>query len=75
MAPGILVTGLRPDKPLEFVVRKLNRFDHAVGELGATVEHLFGIISFMALPVIPELKLTDQGLVDVNRFDIVELFI
>jgi adenine deaminase len=32
-------------------------------------------LSFLALPVIPELKLTDRGLVDVNRFEIVPLFV
>jgi adenine deaminase len=32
-------------------------------------------LSFMALPVIPNLKLTDKGLVDVNRFDFVPLFV
>ena len=32
------------------------------------------ILSFLALPVIPELKLTDKGLVDVNQFKIVPLF-
>ncbi len=31
-------------------------------------------LSFMALSVIPELKLTDLGLVDVNQFKIVDLF-
>jgi adenine deaminase len=31
-------------------------------------------LSFLALPVIPELKLTDRGLVDVNKFDFVPLF-
>ena len=32
------------------------------------------LLSFLALPVIPELKLTDRGLVDVNRFEQVPLF-
>jgi len=33
------------------------------------------ILSFLALPVIPKLKLTDRGLVDVDSFDFTELFI
>jgi len=32
-------------------------------------------LSFMALPVIPELKITDRGLVDVTRFEIIPLFV
>jgi adenine deaminase len=32
-------------------------------------------LSFLALPVIPELKLTDRGLVDVQRFEHVDLFV
>jgi adenine deaminase len=33
------------------------------------------ILSFLALPVIPELRLTDLGLVDVNKFAVVPLFV
>jgi len=33
----------------------------------------FAVLSFLALPVIPELKLTDKGLVDVERGEFVEL--
>jgi len=32
-------------------------------------------LSFLALPVIPALKITDKGLVDVNKFDFVSIFI
>jgi adenine deaminase len=32
-------------------------------------------LSFLALPVIPSLKLTDRGLVDVDHFEIVDLFV
>jgi len=38
------------------------------------VEHPFMYLSFLALPVIPELKLTDKGLVDVLKFSFVDLF-
>jgi adenine deaminase len=36
--------------------------------------NLFIRISFLALPVIPELRITNRGLVDVNKFDFVELY-
>jgi adenine deaminase len=42
--------------------------------MGCTLEEPFMALSFLALPVIPELKITDKGLVDVTRFEIVPLF-
>ncbi len=53
-------------------VRELNR---AVASLGCSLSSPFSTISFLALPVIPELKITDHGLVDVGRFEVVDLFI
>lgn len=69
------VAGLMSDKPLDHVVKRLKEIDRTVKELGATIEHPFGALSFLALPVIPELKLTDKGLVDVKQFKIVDLFV
>jgi adenine deaminase len=43
--------------------------------LGSTLYDPFMALSFMALSVIPSLKLTDLGLVDVDRFELVDLFI
>lgn len=47
----------------------------AAAELGSPLHDPFMAMSFMALEVIPKLKLTDMGLVDVERFDFVELFV
>ncbi len=69
------VAGLMSDKPLDHVVRRLKKIDQAVRKLGVTAVHPFGVLSFLALPVIPELKLTDRGLVDVKRFRFVNLFV
>ncbi len=69
------VAGLMSDKPLGFVVKRLEAVDGAAKRLGVKIEHPFGILSFLALPVIPELKLTDKGLVDVKQFRIVDLFV
>jgi adenine deaminase len=69
------VAGLMSGKPLDHVVQRLEQIDRAVKDLGVTVEHPFGVLSFLALPVIPELKLTDKGLVDVKQFKIVDLFV
>ena len=68
------VAGLMSDKPLSYVIKKLAEIEAAVNELGVKIKHPFGVLSFLALPVIPELKLTDKGLVDVNQFKFVDLF-
>jgi adenine deaminase len=47
----------------------------AARELGCALKNPFMALSFLALPVIPRLKLTDQGLVDVEKFDFVPLFV
>jgi nitric oxide dioxygenase len=46
----------------------------ALANLGGTLEAPFMALSFLALPVIPRLKITDKGLVDVDRFDRVPLW-
>ncbi|NLE76598.1 MAG: hypothetical protein GX605_07585, partial [Chloroflexi bacterium] len=43
--------------------------------LGAALPNPFMTLSFVALAVIPELRLTDRGLVDVGQFDFVPLFV
>jgi adenine deaminase len=67
------VAGLMSPEPLETVAAQLQAVDDAALSLGATVPAPFAVLSFLALPVIPELKLTDKGLVDVERGAFVEL--
>lgn len=69
------VAGLISDRGLDYVVKKLREIEGAVKGLGAAVPHPFGILSFLALPVIPELKLTDRGLVEVKSMSLVDLFV
>ena len=67
------VAGLLSDAPLKDVVaqsRACNEAAHGLGWSGATP---FLTLSFLALSVIPHLKITDRGLVDVDRFEIVPL--
>lgn len=59
--------GLLSDMTLENVVRNLEQLDAKAGELCNRVESPFSLLSFLALPVVPELKLTDKGLVDVEE--------
>jgi adenine deaminase len=67
------VAGLMSAQPLETVVAQLEAVEGAAASLGANVPAPFAILSFLALPVIPELKLTDKGLVDVGKGSFVDL--
>lgn len=69
------IAGLMSNKPLEFVSARNKSLNNAAKELGITLSDPIMTLSFMALPVIPSLKLTDMGLVDVERFEHVELFV
>jgi adenine deaminase len=69
------VAGLMSDRPLEEVrVAMVGLLDAARG-LGCPLSNPYMAMAFLALPVIPELKLTDKGLVDVGAFQIVPLFV
>ncbi len=66
------IAGLLSDEPLETVVNKLERLERLAMDLGTGLPSPFATLSFLALPVIPELRLTDLGLVDVTEFRLVE---
>lgn len=68
------VAGLMSDRPLEEVAHGHERVLAAYRDLGGTLDEPFMALSFLALPVIPALKLTDHGLVDVARFEVVPLW-
>ncbi len=68
------VAGLLSPAPLEEVVQVHGRLREACRSLGGTLADPFMVLSFLSLEVIPALKLTDLGLVDVNRFQVVSLF-
>jgi adenine deaminase len=66
------VAGLLSPQPVESVVVGLERLEQAAHELGTTLPSSFATLSFLALPVIPALRLTDLGLVDVNEFKLIK---
>lgn len=68
------IAGLMSTKSLADLMKELLSMKEAASSLGCIVNEPFMVLSFLALPVIPELKLTDKGLVDVNQFKIVPLF-
>ena len=65
------IAGLLSPEPLESVVRKLNNVEKTASTLGNVPPAVFALLSFIALPVIPELRLTDMGLVDVIEFKLI----
>ncbi|MBA3027378.1 MAG: adenine deaminase [Desulfobacteraceae bacterium] len=69
------VAGLISMEPIETVRSQLDALLLAAKSLGADMSDPFMALSFLALPVIPELKITDQGLVDVRAFKIIPLFV
>jgi adenine deaminase len=67
------VAGILSDAPLEDVVEGSRAVVAAAEQLGCAIEAPFQLMAFLALSVIPSLKLTDRGLVDVDRFELVPL--
>jgi adenine deaminase len=65
------VAGLLSPEPLEAVVAQFQKVEGAAASLGNLPPAPFAILSFLALPVIPELRLTDLGLVDVTQFKLI----
>lgn len=59
------VAGLLSDEPLETVVSQLEKLERTAVELGSKLPSPFATLSFLALPVIPEIRLTDRGLVEL----------
>jgi adenine deaminase len=69
------VAGLMSDRSMPEVRSAYDRLVAAAGELGSPLHDPFMAMSFMALAVIPKLKLTDRGLVDIEHFAFVDLFV
>lgn len=68
------IAGLLSKAPLGTVVAQHRELTAAYHQLGGQLSDPFMALSFLALPVIPSLKLTDRGLVEVEKFALVSLF-
>jgi adenine deaminase len=68
------IAGLMSEASVAQVNLQLETIHRATKNLGCKIQNPFMTLSFLSLPVIPELKITDKGLVDVNQFKIVSLF-
>lgn len=67
--------GLMSDQPLDVVRAQMDHLLEAARALGSPLHDPFMQLGFLALEVIPALKLTDQGLVDVGQFNFVPLWV
>lgn len=74
-ALALPIAGLMADRAPEAVADDLDGVTGAARALGCTVPAPFMAMSFLALPVIPHLKLTDRGLVDVDAFAFTDVFV
>lgn len=68
------IAGLMSDKEFDFVVEKCDELNKAAHLIGCKLEDPFMTMGFLSLPVIPELKITDKGVFDTNKFDFVDIF-
>jgi adenine deaminase len=68
------IAGLMSDQPMARVRDDLEKLSRVAASLGVEVKDPFMALSFISLPVVPELKLTDLGLFDVKAFKFVDVF-
>ncbi len=69
------IAGLMSDEDFETVAGRYTRLDTLAKEMGSKLRAPFMTLSFMALLVIPEIKLSDRGLFDGTRFEFMDLFV
>lgn len=69
------VAGLVSDQSLEHVSQRVRDLDQAAKDVGCTLPDPFAALSFLPLVPIPELRLTDKGLVDAKEFKLIDLFV
>ena len=69
------VAGLMSDERAEVVAEKAGRLVEAMRRMGCTLNNAYMQHSLLALVVIPELRISDVGLVDVRTFERVEVFV
>lgn len=68
------IGGLMSTSRIEKVVEEYRNIKEATKRVGSSLENTFMTMAFLALPVIPKLKITNRGLVDVDKFEIVSLY-
>lgn len=69
------IGGLMSYLPPEEVCNKLEKLENTAGEAGVKIPHPFMVLSFLCLTVIPELRITDQGYIDITKGGIQDIFV
>ena len=69
------IAGLMSEERAEVVAEKFEKINTELRKLGCRLKSPVFALSFMALPVIPKLKITDLGLIDVEKFEVVNVFV
>jgi len=69
------IAGLMSGEEVGFVAEKMEQLNKSAFELGCHLRNPFMTLSFLALPVIPKLKITDYGLVDVEKMKLTSLLV
>ncbi len=69
------IGGLMTNRSIDEVIEDYDMLKKAALKLGTPLRNIFMTLSFLSLPVIPELKITDKGLVDVNTFSFTDLVV
>ena len=69
------IAGLMSEERAEVVAEKFEKINVELRKLGCKLKSPVFALSFMALPVIPKLKITDLGLIDVEKFEVVNVFV
>lgn len=68
------IAGLMSDRNFDYVVNKCEELNKTAHSIGCRIEDPFMTMGFLSLPVIPELKVTDKGVFDTNKFDFIDIF-
>jgi len=68
------IAGLMSDEPAKDVARKADQMVRAMQDCGCTLNNAYMQHSLLALVVIPEIRISDLGLVDVTKFQLTPLF-
>jgi adenine deaminase len=69
------IAGLMSDEPAEVVAQKADAMVRAMAECGCRVNNAYMQHTLLALVVIPEIRISDHGIIDVTRFEKTELFV
>lgn len=68
------IAGLMSEEPAEIVMEKLQTLEKTASDIGCKINDPFMSMAFLSLSVIPEIKITDKGLIDVGKFEVTNLF-